>query len=70
MHLPLDVIFQPADLLMLWTCYETGYNYPLVTSFVIHDAALFRLRIIISLAYNTGHLLLAKHCKLTLDHHR
>ncbi len=58
MRLPLDVIFQPADLLMLWTCYETRYNCPLVASFVIHDAALFRLRVVISLAYDTGRLIL------------
>ncbi len=56
--LPLDAIFQQADLLMLWTCYETRYDCPLVASFVVHDATLFHLRIVISLAYDNGRLLL------------
>ncbi len=55
-HMPLDAIFEHADLLMLWTCYETRFNCPLVASFVVHDAALFRLRVIISLTYDNGHL--------------
>ncbi|MCP4604721.1 MAG: hypothetical protein GY847_30070, partial [Proteobacteria bacterium] len=43
MHFPLNTIFQLGDLLMLWTCYEFEYNYPLITSFVVHNSATFRL---------------------------
>ncbi len=57
-RMPLDAIFEQADLLMLWTCHTARYNCLFVASFVVHDAALFRLRIIISLAYDSGHLLL------------
>ncbi len=39
---------------MLWTCYEAEHNYPLVTSFVAHDAASFHLRVIISIGYKNG----------------
>ncbi len=41
---------------MLWTCYEVEHNYPLVTSFITHDAASFRLRVVISIRYENGHL--------------
>ncbi|MCP4597916.1 hypothetical protein, partial [Neptuniibacter sp.] len=58
MHLSHDAIFQPADLLMLWTCTESSFNCLLVTSFIVHDTALFHLCVAISLAYNTGHLFL------------
>ncbi len=69
MHLPLDAIFQPADLLMLWTCYESTFNCLLVTSFVVHDAALFHLRIIISLAYDSGRLSLLSQPESEQENH-
>ncbi len=43
---------------MLWTCYKAERNYPLVTSFVTHDAASFRLRVAISIQYKNGSLTL------------
>ncbi len=43
LHVPINMILGHGDLLMLWTAYETDFDYPLVTSFVIHDAAQFRL---------------------------
>ncbi len=58
MRIPLHTIFELGDLLMLWTCYEVDYNHPLVTSFVAHDAASFRLRVVISISYDAGHLTL------------
>ncbi len=58
MRIPLNTIFELGDLLMLWTCYEVDYNHPLVTSFMVHDAASFRLRIVISVCYEAGHLTL------------
>ncbi len=58
MHFPLIMIFQPGDLLMLWTCYEVECNYPLVMSFIVHDTASFRFRVVISVSYDNGHLTL------------
>ncbi len=56
MRFPLNMIFQLGDLLMLWTCYEVEYNYPLVTSFIVHDATAFRLRVVISVRYDNSRL--------------
>ncbi len=56
MHLPLNTILQLGDLLMLWTASEIRFDYPLVTSFVVHDTALFRLRVTISVIYDNGRL--------------
>ncbi len=56
MQFPLNMIFQLGDLVMLWTCYEAEHNYPLVTSFVTHDAASFHLRVVISIGYENGRL--------------
>ncbi len=41
MHLPLNMVFEFGDLLMLWICNEVEHNYLFVTSFVIHNAAFF-----------------------------
>ncbi len=43
LHIPINMILQPGDLLMLWTTFEINFDHPLVTSFVVHDATLFRL---------------------------
>ncbi|MCP4602330.1 MAG: hypothetical protein GY847_17740, partial [Proteobacteria bacterium] len=56
MRFPLNMIFQLGDLLMLWTCYEVEYNYPLVTSFIVHNSASFRLRVVVSVLYDSGRL--------------
>ncbi len=56
MCLPLNTILQLGDLLMLWTASEIRFDYLLVTSFVVHDAALFHLRITISVIYDNGRL--------------
>ncbi len=56
LHLPIDAIIFPGDMLMLWTVFEMVANIPLVTSFVPHDCARFRLRVVISIAYMDGHL--------------
>ncbi len=60
LHILINMILQHGDMLMLWTAFETTFDYQLVTSFVVHDAALFHLRVAISVAYDDGrlHLLL------------
>ncbi len=47
MRLPLNMILQHGDLLMLWTASETSFDYLLVTSFVVHDETLLRRRVAI-----------------------
>ncbi len=57
MRFPLNTIFQIDDLFMLRTCYESEHNYPLITSFVIHNSASFRLRIVMTVRYDAGQLI-------------
>ncbi len=67
MRFPLNTIFQLGDLLMLWTCYEAERNHLLVTSFVTHDAASFRLCVAISIQYENGSLTLLSARRRTMQ---